>query len=156
MYSVPLLTFNLLIFLFISLWTHDPILIHGLDPITLTYLYASIIPDLSNGSHFLLCPAHGNSLLLSDTQKNIEAKLLLFLSQPWGYLIFSRPSCFFQQMPVSLGVAVLRPCHVDRARKYVYACIGTEFTSILYLEVQVLINLSINPSMWLLKSMSLC
>ena len=94
MYSVPLLTFNLLIFLFISLLTHDPILIHGLDPITLTYLYASIIPDLSNGSHFLLCPAHGNILLLSDTQKNIEAKLLLFLSQPWGYLIFFKDLLF--------------------------------------------------------------
>ena len=57
-----------------------PILIHGLDHITLTYLYASIIPDLCNGSHFLLCPDHGNILLLSDTQKTL--RLSFYFSCP--------------------------------------------------------------------------
>ena len=125
MYSVPLLTFNLLIFLFIiSLWTRVPILIHGLDPITLTCLYASTIPDLSNGgSHFLLCPDHGNILLLSDTE-DVEVKLLLFLSQPWGYLISSRTSCPFSRC-LCRWVWLLSGLPSGQARRYdVCACIS--------------------------------
>ena len=64
-----------------------PILIHGLDPITLTCLYASIIPDLSNGSHFLLCPVHGNILLLSDTQKMLRLSFYFSCPNP-GFISF--------------------------------------------------------------------
>lgn len=91
-----------------------PILIHELDPVTLTCLYASIIPDLSNGgSHFLLCPDHGNILLLSDAQNTLRLSFYFSCPNPGAISFLPGPLVLLVAAYVA-GCGCSQACQVDK------------------------------------------